>query len=415
MKVMVPFTYRKLLFSAILIAIPLSLFSQDVKPIDQLQREYVALEFGMFIHFSMNTFSKCCCPQCYSVSGEWENKDCTDKPDKFNPSKLDCGQWARVAKSAGMKYMVLTAKHHGGFCTFPSAYTEYDVAASPWKDGKGDVVKEFVDSARAYGLEVGLYYSIRDWCNGYDTTFIKNQLSELLTNYGQLRCLWFDGWKWDGSIGYTKVPYHTVRNLIKSKQPNCLLIENNHYGNLDSTEIMEYEYPVTKVLPPANNKLPAEVCMTLRSDQIWFWHPLAPQIKTTASILQDLKDLSTRNSAYLLDLTPDTSGQIPQNQVDRMKEVGIARGIGIKYMKAISGTRPVSVTVNENVLVVENIPADHASTVAIYDLSGKSYRFPAHRNHKENITIDIAGLAKGVYFLNYQSGTAGEPVRFIIE
>jgi alpha-L-fucosidase len=292
-------------------------YSVSIDSIAILRDEYVALNFGMFIHFNMSTFDR---TAYYSVSGEWGLGHTDEK--KFNPTKLDCGQWADIAKSAGCSYMVLTTKHHDGFCLWPSKYTTHDVSSASCTT---DVVRQFVDSARSRGMKVGFYYSIRDLTNGYSLSFIKGQLTELLSNYGDVICIWFDGWGW--GPGYKSVPYDTIRNLIHSIQPKCLLIENNHEFNFKHTELIEYEMPIDGS-PKLGNTLPTEGNMPIRSDHLWFWHPDKQcDLMTAAAIVGQLNDNNSRNAAYMLDLTPDTTGRIPECQVTRMKEVGALRGV----------------------------------------------------------------------------------------
>jgi alpha-L-fucosidase len=287
---------------------------------DSLRQAYTDMKFGMFLHFNMSTFDRCCCSECYSVSGEWglASRD----PKLFRPSQLNCGQWADVAKSAGCTYMVLVAKHHDGFCLWPTSYTNYCVTNA---GVTRDVIREFVDSARAEGMRVGLYYSIRDLTNGYSLSFIKGQLTELLSNYGDLICLWFDGWGW--GPGYNRVPYDSIRNLIKSIQPNCLIVENNHEFTTVHSEMIEYEMPIDGP-PPQRNTRPAEGNNPIRSDMCWFWHPNKNcDIKSAQNIVAELNTNISRNASYLLDLTPDTTGLIPQCQADRMQEVGQVLGV----------------------------------------------------------------------------------------
>lgn len=153
---------------------------------NERQKEWLSRSMTAFIHFGMNTFT----------SNEWGNG--TDNPSLFNPSELDTRQWARVLSESGFDCAILTAKHHDGFCLWPSKMTDYTIAASPYKDGKGDIVREFVDACREYGLRVGIYLSPWDrhestWgTDAYDDFYVA-QLTELLTDYGTIHEVWWDG------------------------------------------------------------------------------------------------------------------------------------------------------------------------------------------------------------------------------
>ena len=292
-----------------------SIFSQNL---DSLQKKYVAQKYGMFLHFNMGTFQV----------KQWADPGLD--PNLFNPDSLDAGQWADAAKAAGMKYMVLTVKHHDGFCLWNSAYTTYDVGSSKWKNGKGDVVKEFADSCRSRGLAVGFYFSIwdRSHANDGDTSFIQNQLKELLTNYGPISLLWFDGWGWQ--IPYTTVPYLTVRNTIKSTQPNCLMVNNSQEHNLSRTDIVEWEkggHQGTSI--PDTNSMPSELCETIKANGNWFYDGAAPinDLYPAATLKGLLSACNSRNASFLLDVTPNQHGRIPLNQVARIKEIGFPVGV----------------------------------------------------------------------------------------
>lgn len=285
------------------------------------QQAYVDMKFGMFVHFNMSTFDRCCCTDCRSVAGEWGYAaSASVTPDKFQPSKLDIGQWARAAKSAGMKYMVLTTKHHDGFCIWPSRWNDHNVKNSSLSGGNRDILKEYVDTLTKYGIKVGFYYSIWDKTQGSNIKFIKAQLAELLTNYGQITELYFDGWAW--VVNYNRVPYDTIRNFIKTLQPNCLIMENNHYYAMKNTDVVTYEMPVDGP-PKEGNTLPSEAGQTIRLDNCWFWHPDKEcDIMSAQKIIGELEMSNSRNASYLLDLTPDTQGLMPQCVVDRLVEVG---------------------------------------------------------------------------------------------
>jgi alpha-L-fucosidase len=179
------------------------------------QLEYQDWEMGLFIHFGIRTF--------YEGHKDLDRRPMP--PEAFTPAAFDAQQWARTAREAGMRYIVLTAKHHDGFCNWPSAYTRYSVAASPWKAGKGDVVREFVDACREYDLKIGLYYSPADVDSpvyqderAYDDYFI-DQIGELLSNYGQIDMVWFDGC---GSEGHT-YDWPRIIGEIRSMQPRILV------------------------------------------------------------------------------------------------------------------------------------------------------------------------------------------------
>ena len=149
------------------------------------QLEFMDWEFGVFFHFGIRSF--------FLGHRDWDNQPMP--ASAFNPDQLDCEQWIRTASEAGATYAILVCKHHDGFANWPTKYSDYSVAQTPWKDGKGDVVREYVDACRKYGLKVGLYYSPAQWggstsfseAKEYDDYFI-GQISELLTNYGRI-CL----------------------------------------------------------------------------------------------------------------------------------------------------------------------------------------------------------------------------------
>jgi len=188
------------------------------------------LEFYGFVHFNMNTFTDI----------EWGTGG--ESPELFNPTQLDCRQWARVCKEAGMKGIILTAKHHDGFCLWPSEYTEHSVKNSPWKDGHGDVVRELADACQEYGLKLGLYLSPWDRNHAaYGTdaylTYFRNQLTELMSNYGDVFEVWFDGA--NGGTGYygganeerrvdrkTYYDWPNTRQIVRDLQPDAVMFSD---------------------------------------------------------------------------------------------------------------------------------------------------------------------------------------------
>ena len=175
-------------------------------------------EFGLFFHFGIRTF--------YPGHQDWDGNEAEMTPEGFNPPNLDCRQWIRTAKEAGAAYAVMTCKHHDGFANWPSAHTSYNISKTPWKDGRGDVVADYVAACREYGLKVGLYFSPADaniigkklTAAEYDQNFI-DQISELLTNYGKIDYLWFDGC---GSEGHEYDKERIIR-VIRTLQPEILI------------------------------------------------------------------------------------------------------------------------------------------------------------------------------------------------
>ena len=186
------------------------------------QQVWFDTEFYAFVHFTVNTYTDL----------EWGLGN--ESPSIFNPVDLDCDEWVSAVKSAGMKGLILTAKHHDGFCLWPSAYTEHSVKNSPWKDGKGDVVRECAEACKRGGIKFGIYLSPWDRNSKYYGTdayndYYCNQLTELLTNYGELFEVWFDGACGEGPNGKKQVyDYDRYIALIRKYQPNACIF--NDYG-----------------------------------------------------------------------------------------------------------------------------------------------------------------------------------------
>ena len=309
----------------------------EKKDLNQLQLDLMNLRFGMFIHFSQATYLD---PQDRLMPDHAPPRQGKDgilgtaddlSPALFNPQKLDCGQWADAAKSAGMTFGVLTAKHHDGFCLWPSKYSDYTVA----QGCKRDVVKEFTDAFRKRGLKVGLYYSIRDRTVGIadkkhggvspeKLLLIKNQLTELLTNYGPLTYIVFDAWgnNWHESPTFQDISYAEIYHLIKSLQPNCLVL--NHSTSREVNDICQVEMHAGVKLPSDHN-WPAVGGNTIQ--EAWFWLPKyahSPLRSVDWIVNQNLIPLNKRNMVFQLNCAPNRDGLMDDNVVQRLAEVGKA-------------------------------------------------------------------------------------------
>ena len=294
-------------------------------------------EFAMFVHFGVNTYT----------DREWGlgNED----PAIFNPAALDARQWARTAREAGARAMILTAKHHDGFCLFPTKTTKHSVESSPWRGGKGDVVREFADACRAENLRVGLYCSPWDRNSPvYGTErysdFYCEQLTELLTRYGEINEMWFDGANGEGPGGKRQVydwpRYHA---LVRKLQPNAVMFSDAGpdvrwcgnekglagYPNWASVDPAKVPYPgadspaVTDALlhGDADGSVwrPAEADVSIRPG--WFYHAAEnDQVKSIEALNEIWFSSVGHNSKLLLNVPPTREGVFHANDVARLRE-----------------------------------------------------------------------------------------------
>jgi alpha-L-fucosidase len=277
------------------------------------QRRFTDWRFGMFLHFNMGTFH----------DAEWVDPD--QDPRSFAPSALDCGQWADAAKAAGMKFAVLTVKHHDGFCLWPSKHTSYDVMSSSYRR---DVVREYVDAFRARGITPCLYFSIWDRTNGVGVPvtrdqieFVKGQLTELHTRYGRIPLLIFDGWAWQ--MGHQAVPFGEIRTHVATLQPDCLVLDLNGLTVPWDSDLLFVEEPKGGVFCPPGNAYAASQGQTI-SPSGWFWHPSTPSNVLSADQIVDghLRVLEPRYCTFILNCPPNPRGRLDDSVVATLREVG---------------------------------------------------------------------------------------------
>lgn len=299
-------------------------FAQSVVgqiPLQQLQQAFVDLGFGMFIHYNIPTY----------MNDDWADPNAS--PEIFNPKKLNTDQWAQAAKSANMAYGCLTTKHHSGFAIWNTKTTDYNVMNSPLKR---DVVKEYVTSFRKAGLKVMLYYSILDThhklrpgqISPAHIEMVKDQLRELLTNYGQITALVIDGWDAPWSrISYDDIPFEEIYSLIKSIQPNCLVMDLNAAKypteTLFYTDIKSYEQGAGQHISKETNKLPALACLPLQEN--WFWKTSFPTTAVKSPEKMINENAVPYNQVYcnfILNVAPNRDGLIDDNALVALREMG---------------------------------------------------------------------------------------------
>jgi len=328
------------------------------------QLAWQELEFIAFIHFTINTFT----------DKEWG--DGTEDPAIFNPTQLDTRQWVRVCKDAGMKMIILTAKHHDGFCLWPSKYTEHSVKNSPWKNGRGDVVRELADACREAGLKLGLYLSPWDRHEPtYGDTvkynkFYKNQLRELQTNYGEISEVWFDGAKGRDAkdMVYDWPGYYAI---VRKLQPDAVIfngLDIRWVGN-ERGYARESEWSVMnrndkpfgfinpqqkdlgsiKALGDGENLIwyPAETDVSIRPG--WFYHASQDDKVKSLEKLLDIYYISVgRNTVLLLNLPPDRRGLIHENDVQRLRELRKVLDATFKHNLALGAAAKASCVRGDN-------------------------------------------------------------------
>ena len=317
------------------------------------QLRWQELEFTAFFHFGINTF----------MDHEWGNGK--EDISQFNPTKLDARQWVRVAKEAGIKQVILTAKHHDGFCLWPTKYTEHSVQHTPWKNGKGDVVREVSEACKEYGMGFGVYLSPWDRNSPFygDSAkyneYFEHQLTELLTNYGKVDEVWFDGANGEGPNGRKQVyDFAAWYALIRRLQPSAVIAVMGPDVRWVGTESGDGRLTEWSVLPvdaqtqekiaagsqkdvtyvPKGNMMdsdlgsrskllhakgliwyPAETDVSIRPG--WFYHAAEDEKVKSPSTLMDIYFSSVgRNSLLLLNIPPDKEGLINEHDIANLQK-----------------------------------------------------------------------------------------------
>lgn len=325
------------------------------------QMNWQEMEYYAFVHLSVNTYT--------DMAWGFGNED----PKIFNPTELDCRQWARIAKESGMKGIIITAKHHSGFCLWPSKYTEYSVKNSPWKNGKGDVVREMADACKEYGLKLGIYLS--PWDRNHPDygkpeyiTYFRNQLKELLTNYGEVFEVWFDGA--NGGDGYygganetrkinreTYYDWTNTYKMVRELQPKIVIWNDNgdradlrwvgteagyvgktNWSLLNATGTVTHDM-LHYGLEHGNAWVPAEVNTSIRPE--WFYHKREDtKVKTLPELMTIYYNSIGRNGTLLLNFPIMPNGLIHEKdekaalefaqEVKKVFAINLAKGAKIE-------------------------------------------------------------------------------------
>ncbi|MDR1671439.1 MAG: alpha-L-fucosidase [Alistipes sp.] len=324
-----------------------TLAAQDIPPADT--RWFEDARFGMFVHFG---------PYSVLGAGEWvmnsrkiDRASYMQLQDFFNPISFNAAEWVRTAKNAGMKYIVVTSRHHDGFSNWATAQSDWNIMNTPY--GR-DLLKQLADECRAQGMKLGFYYSLLDWNRedyqwetgrrsaAYGRTgpsdwegyieFMKAQLTELLTNYGDVAVIWFDG-HWDQTVNKSEndpntiVDWHypEIYGLIRRLQPDCLIANNHH-----TTPFQGEDYQIFERDVPGENKagysgqgvsrLPLETCQTI-SDS-WGFNITDNNYKSTRELVGLLVRTAGVGGNLLLNVGPMPDGRITPMSVERLNEMG---------------------------------------------------------------------------------------------
>jgi alpha-L-fucosidase len=407
------------------------------------QLRWQQLELTGFIHFGINTFT----------NKEWG--DGTESPALFNPTALDANQWVRACKAGGIKQVILTAKHHDGFCLWPSAYTAHSVKNSPWKNGQGDVVREVAAACRAQGLGFGVYLSPWDRNSPffgdsakYNDYFV-NQLTELLSNYGRVDEVWFDGANGEGPTGKKQVyDFNRWYALIRRLQPTATIAvmgPDVRWVGTESGQGRETEWSVVPLDSQQQDKVaaasqkevsfapknmmdndlgsrakirtapalvwyPAEVDVSIRPG--WFYHPAEDaQVKTPAQLVDIYHSSVGRNGVLLLNIPPNQQGLLSPPDVASL--TGFRQALAKTYATNLLAAAQVSGTNAQQAKnLLDTKYATYWTTAGRDTTATLAFALPAPQTFdtvllQENIAV---GQRIESFVLEYQRGAQWLPV-----
>lgn len=392
----------------------------------EARKNFQDMKFGMFIHWGV-----------YSVlgDGEWvmyQQKIGLDTykklPKFFNPEDFNADEWVQIAKSAGMKYITITSRHHDSFSMFDTKATDYDIIDATRFNR--DPLKELAEACKKEGIKLNFYYSLLDWArddykNGKKgdaaawsdyIEFMKAQLTELLTNYGEIGCIWFDG-HWDRK--QANWHYDEIYSLIHKLSPNTLIANNHHIQPIPGEDIQTFE----RDLPGENkggysagvkvSQLPLESCATMAKS--WGFNLNDKKYKPTKQLIHFLVNAAGKNGNLLLNVGPMPNGEIQPEFVETLQEVGEWTS---KYGESIYGTRGNviksqnwgTITKKDNILYVHILNSSQEPYIFIPELNEK---IKAATSFDGNTKIKFKQMAQGVFL--YPEENSNNSVDYIIK
>ncbi len=381
------------------------------------QIRYQQQELVGFVHFTTTTF----------YNKDWGYGD--EDPQRFNPILLNAEQWVRTAKNAGIKELILTTKHHDGFCLWPSKYTEHSIKNSPYKNGKGDIVRQFVNACHKYGIKVGMYLSPwdrnhKDYGRKEYIDYFKNQLTEILTNYGKVSEIWFDGANggdgyYGGArekriIGNDYYPWADFHKLVKTLQPDCQIFsdkgpdirwvgnENGYCGETFWSTINADKLIVGKSDPAYLNKgeqsganwLVGQCDVSIRPG--WFFHSSENnQVKSPAKIIDLYYKSVGRNGLLLINLPPDSTGLIHKTDSTNV----------VEFRRIITETFKNNLTKGANIKTSSAWSTKYRAT-NILDNNTETFWAASDKDSQPEIVIDLKKTQ------SFNRISIGEPIAY---
>ena len=338
---------KRLLLSLLFAMSILSLSAQGYQPTEEnlrVREEFADDRFGIFIHWGV--YSMFAQGEWYMQNAGLDRDEYAKVADAFYPHRFNAEEWVSAIKASGAKYICFTTRHHDSFSMWDTAESEYNIVdATPF--GR-DVLREIADECQKQGIALHLYYSHADWSrddyprgrtakgvtgrdeskinwdNYYD--FMNRQITELLTNYGPIRAIWFDGW-WDHDEDATPFNWELDEQyaMVHALQPGCLVANNHHQVPFEGEDIQIFE----RDLPGENthglsgqdiSRLPLETCQTMNG--MWGYKVIDQNYKSTETLIRYLVSAAGKGANLLLNVGPQPNGELPEVSVQRMREMG---------------------------------------------------------------------------------------------